>query len=141
MWCINHRATNCRLPDPLRQLALREGVDVFTGEMLDHVANSLDKLRELSPDDFVIFLEPPSIDERIVSQFALFSLMSNPALGLDEWLKKHPELARKIVVPASLKWEVRDKLDQAGVNERMLYPGLDGLSRWLSRYYRTRLPE
>ena len=141
IWCINLRETNRRLPEPLRELARRESVDVFTGEMLDQVADSLEKLRQLSGDDFVLFLEPPSLDDRIVSQFSLFALMSNPSTSVDEWLKKHPELARKVVIPASLKWEVRDKLDQSGVNERMLYPGLDGLGRWLSRYYRARRPE
>ncbi len=34
-----------------------------------------------------------------------------------------------IVIPASLKWKSRDKLDQANVNERVLFPCLDGLSR------------
>src|ERR671933_77484 len=61
-----------------------------------------------------------------------------PALGLDEWLRRHPDLGRRIVVPAELKWEIRDKLDQANVTERVLFPGLDGISRWVARYYTPR---
>ncbi len=91
----------------------------------------------LSPT-FVVFLEPPSLDERIVNQFALFSLMSSPTARLHEWLEERPELCRRIVIPAAVKWEVRDKLDQANMTERVLFPGLDGLSRWLKRYYRPR---
>ena len=75
-----------------------------------------------------LFLEPPSLDERIVNQYALFSLVLGPALPLDRWLETAPELARRVVVPAALKWEVRDKLDQANITERVLFPGLDGLS-------------
>ena len=61
--------------------------------------------------------------------------MSRPDGSLDAWLGEHPELCRRVVIPAGLKWEVRDKLDQANVTERVLFPGLDGLSRWLKRYY------
>jgi hypothetical protein len=80
-------------------------------------------------------MEPPAVDRRILNQFALFSLMSSPSAHLDEWLEQHPELCRKVRIPASLKWEIRDNLDQANINERVLFPGLDGLSRWLARYY------
>jgi hypothetical protein len=82
-----------------------------------------------------VFLEPPSIDDRIVNQFALFSLMSTPTQAMDIWLAAHADVSRKIIIPASLKWEVRDKLDQAGITERVLFPGLDGLTTWLTRYY------
>jgi hypothetical protein len=44
----------------------------------------------------------------------------------------------RIVLPAELKWEVRDKLDQSNVTERVLFPGLDGHTRTLTRYYAPR---
>jgi len=135
IWCVNHHQILETLPQALREQVAEEGVDVFTAEMLDHVASSLEEFDALSKDEFVVFLEPPSLDERIVNQFALFSLISNPARSFDDWLRDHPGLAKLIVIPAEMKWEVRDKLDQAGITERMLLPGLDGLSRWLSRYY------
>ena len=66
--------------------------------------------------------------------------MSSPTATLDVWLEEHPELCRRVLIPAALKWEIRDKLDQANVNERVLFPGLDGLSRWLARYYMPTAP-
>ena len=111
---------------------------MFTAEMLGRAAGTLRAYDRLSPQPFVAFFEPPSLDERIVNQFALFSLMSSPRVSLDAWLRKHPDLARRIVIPRGLKWEVRDKLDQANITERVLYPGLDGLSRWLKRQYTQR---
>jgi hypothetical protein len=138
IWCVNHRETNRRLPKELREKLDEEGSNAFTVEMLNSVADSLERLQALSNKDFVVFLEPPSLDERIVNQFALFSLMSRPDRSLDEWLQSQEDLSRKIIIPARLKWEVRDKLDQAGITERVLFPGLDGLTAWLTRYYSRR---
>jgi hypothetical protein len=127
------------LPEPLRRLLAEEGSHSFTTEMVAGFAPSLEELDALAVDeDFLVFLEPPSLDERIVNQYALFSLMSSATAQIDEWLEARPELARRIVVPAGLKWEVRDKLDQANVTERVLFPGLDGIARWLRRQYSPR---
>ena len=54
--------------------------------------------------------------------------MSSADARLDDWLEQRREPARRIVIPAELKWEVRDKLDQANITERVLFPGLDGLA-------------
>ena len=135
IWCVNHGETNRKLPKELRKELDNEGSSVFTVEILNHVARSLQELQRLSSDPFVVFLEPPSLDDRIVNQFALFSLMSTPTEAIDTWFADHSEVSRRIIIPAGMKWEVRDKLDQAGITERMLFPGLDGLTAWLTRYY------
>lgn len=135
IWCVNHGETNRRLPKKLRKELDHEGSHVFSVDLLNGVARTLQQLEKLAPEPFVVFLEPPSLDDRIVNQFALFSLLSSPAHPLDTWLAAHPDVSRKIIIPASLKWEIRDKLDQAGITERMLFPGLDGLAAWLTRYY------
>jgi len=138
IWCVDYVQTNALLPDILKRILQEEGSFVFTAGMLERAAATLADFDRLSQQTFVAFFEPPSLDERIVVQFALFSLVSNYKLSLDAWLANYPHVYRKIVVPASLKWEVRDKLDQANITERVLHPGLDGLSRWLRRYYTPR---
>ncbi len=135
IWCVDYRATNESLPQQLKNILADEGSDVFTAEMLMRAAPTLQEFDALAREPFVAFLEPPSLDDRIVNQFALFSLLSSPDVRLDRWLLEHPRAWRTVLIPASLKWEIRDKLDQANITERVLYPGLDGLSRWLTRYY------
>ena len=134
VWCVNFVEANKRLPSRLKRILQQEGSDTFTVEMLG-AFKSLREFDALSRDPFVVFVEPPAVDRRILNQLALFSLMSDPSATLDHWLRSHPNLCRQVAIPAALKWEIRDKLDQANVNERVLFPGLDGLSRWLTRYY------
>jgi len=135
IWCVDYVQSNRYHPERLQRILADEGSDVFTAEMLDRIARCLQEFQALAGRTFPVFLEPPSLDDRIVNQFALFSLMSRPRARMDAWLRRRPELCRRIILPAELKWEVRDKLDQANITERVLYPGLDGLGRWLRRYY------
>lgn len=145
IWSVDYVKTNDLLPKKLRALLEEERAEAFTAEMLMKLAGSLREFDALARDPFLVFFEPPSLDQRIVNQFALFSMLSSPTVSLDEWLADHPGVVRRIVIPASLKWEIRDKLDQANITERVLFPGLDGLGRWMARYYlprdRTIAPE
>jgi hypothetical protein len=135
VWCVDYYRTNQLLPEKLRRVLHEEGAEAFSVEMLEQAARTLAEFDRLSPEEFVIFFEPPSLDARIVNQFALFSVMSSATGVLDRWLERNPQLCRRIIIPSRLKWEVRDKLDQANITERVLFPGLDGLSRWLKRHY------
>lgn len=139
VWMVDFVAARDHLPKKLRGALEDEGANAFSAEALTACAPTLRDLDALG-DDFAVFFEPPSLDDRIVNQYALFSLLPSPEARLDVWLERHPELARRVIIPAELKWEVRDKLDQANVTERVLFPGLDGLSAWLKRYYSPRGP-
>ncbi|MFZ5596905.1 MAG: FRG domain-containing protein [Bacillota bacterium] len=135
IWCVDYVAVHRFLPGPLREVLESEGANGFTVGMLSRTAGTLQEFDQLSGDEFIVFFEPPSLDDRIINQYALFSVASSPTVVLDRWLDAHPELYRRIIIPSSLKWEVRDKLDQANITERVLFPGLDGLTRWLKRHY------
>ena len=168
IWMVDIARAHALLPEVLKEALAEEGSLVFTVEILAgleqvgdpaegartarppeagrtarppearRAVRSLADFDALAEEPFLLFLEPASIDQRLVNQFALSSVLPDPALGLDDWLRRHPELCRKVLVPAGLKWEIRDKLDQANITERVLFPGLDGLSKWLRRHYSTR---
>ena len=138
VWMLDYQRAQHEAPLKLRRLLEDNAMDVFSGELLAEAVAGLAELEDIADDDYVVFLEPPALNPRIVNQYSLFSLLSRPDVRLDEWLASRSHLARRVIVPAALKWEVRDKLDQANVTERVLFPGLDGLSRWLARYYAPR---
>ena len=141
VWCVAYSAVHDLLPAPLREEITAHAAGLFTTDMLGRVAYSMadfDRFRDQHGRAVPLFFEPPSLDERIVNQAAVFSAMSAATASLHEWLGEHPDLCRKVVIPAGLKWRIRDHLDQANMTERVLFPGLDGLSRWLTRYYGPR---
>jgi hypothetical protein len=139
VWCVDYVQAHGRLPRKLQNRLREERSNAFTVEMLSETVTDLRALERLSKHDYILFLEPPSFDERIVNQYSLFSMMSSPEAQPGDWFAgQYRQLLRRIIIPAELKWEVRDKLDQANITERVLYPGLDGLSRWLRRHYMPR---
>jgi FRG domain-containing protein len=142
LWAVDCEGAHELLPGTLRDALEREGSLVFTTQMLADHAHDLDGLDSLTEDEpFVLFFEPPSLDERIVNQAAVLSAISDARHHMEEWLEAQPDLWRAWRIPPSLKAEARDRLDQAHVNERVLLPGLDGLAAWLRRYYSPRRAE
>ncbi|MEN6453005.1 MAG: FRG domain-containing protein [Prolixibacteraceae bacterium] len=136
IWKVDFVKANRLVSEPLKRLLLEEQCNAFTIEMLEGVIKSLSDFGRKLKKEQIIFFEPPSLDERIVNQFAFFSVMTDPTVAMDDWLEKHPGLYRRLVIPKELKWEIRDKLDQANITERVLFPGLDGLAHWLKRHYK-----
>lgn len=138
VWMINYKELHKSAPPKIRGVMEEEKTWILTTDLMAEGLNGLAELNELGhkAGDFVLFFEPPALDARIYNQFAYFSIASRPDLLLDDYLEGLDAVPwRKVVIPADLKWEVRDKLDQRNISERVLFPGLGGLSEWLKRYY------
>ncbi|WP_432523963.1 FRG domain-containing protein [Kineococcus sp. SYSU DK006] len=136
VWSADFVAAHRRLPPALREVLASSGGAQLTVDQLGEVAPDLAAFDGLHGDPFLVFFEPPSLDDRIVNQYASFSVLSSAAERTDEWLvAAEPPMVRRVVVSARLKPQVRERLDQANITERVLFPGLDGLSQWLTRYY------
>jgi len=142
IWMVDIREVRRELPVSLGAQLQEVGIASFDVELLSNSKLNLWEMvnypDQLSTDGFMIFFEPPSMDDRIINQFALFSILSDPQASQEDWFLRRPHLCRKVIIPSDKKWEIRDNLDQANITERVLLPGLDGLSQWLNRYYYAR---
>ena len=83
----------------------------------------------------MVTVEPPSIDQRIVSQYSFFTVIPSGIENIEEFLDKNTSNTVKYIIDKKLRWDLRDILDQLNMNERMIYPGKDGIAKWLARHY------
>jgi FRG domain len=136
IWAVDFADAHTRIPFPLKKEL--GDAKLFTIDSLPDLKNFAE-FDELSGQKFLVFFEPPSFDQRIVNQFAVFSVMADPTgqpeEPLEEWLERMHIRHRKIVIPCCAKPEIRQKLDQCNLSERVLFPGLEGICQWLNRHY------
>lgn len=134
IWCVHTDRMNRQLPPPLSAALDRERGHIFTMEMMDSIGEGFDALEAISSKPFALFFEPASAVNRIANQYALFSVCSDLRIPLNE-LPGTEDCFRRIIIPAQVKLEIRDKLDYINISERMIYPGLDGICKWITRRY------
>jgi hypothetical protein len=134
VWCVDRLKTNRLLSEDLKSI-LGERRNLFSVEIMRRQFPDLQKFDAQSVSA-PIWFEPPAIDQRIVAQFAFFSVLPGVSSSHLEWFRQNPQLYRRIVIPPSLKKEVRGRLQVLNITHRTLFPGLDGLARYLREYYR-----
>ena len=109
--------------------------NIFSIGMLEDEMHDFDDMQAMAKEPFAMFFEPASMLDRIANQYALFSVVSDPKVLLSDILEQQEIDYYKIIIPSEVKLEIRDKLDYINISERMLYPGLDGICRWIARQY------
>lgn len=144
IWQIDIDEINRRLPKKYQEKLNEENAHLMTTIMLDELLpgeNAVSKYDSDMRDQSFVLLEPPSIDQRIINQYSYFSVIpsrienGDDEEGIENFLEKYTTQTIKYTIDADIKWQIRDMLDNININERIAFPGLDGLSKWLTRHY------
>lgn len=135
IWRIDMPAIHRKLEGEYKKVLNENKTTIFTVDMLNSVAPTLEQYDEDMGDMNMCILEPPSIDRRIVNQYSFFSVVPMAITDVEDFLDKHSENTVKYIIDSKLRWPIRDMLDHMNISERLVYPGLDGLSKWLGRHY------
>lgn len=135
IWCLDVTDFKAYLPHELRNKLKETGSNIFTIGMLESIIPNFQAMCALAQEPYALFFEPSSMIDRIANQYALFSVVSDPAVMLSDIVHKRDIPYRRIIIPKAVKLEIRDKLDYINISERMIYPGLDGVCKWITRRY------
>ncbi len=141
VWRMTMSDMHRNLPEKYAR-ALREAkTSTFSVELLTSVVDSLRQYDEDMGENTLVNIEPPSISQRIINQYSFFSVIPSGITDIETFLDTHTEETVRYVISRDIRWDIRDLLDQMNVNERIIYPGLDGLSKWITRHYFVREQE
>lgn len=135
VWRIDARELAQRLPEDYKAVLRRENTFIFSVETLTEVAPTLEEYDREMAGQCMVMVEPPSEDQRIINQYAYFSPVPMGMDRVDDFLEKNTENTVKYIIDRKVRWDLRDLLDQFNISERIIYPGLDGLSKWIGRHY------
>ena len=140
VWRMDIREVHALLPQKYRAVMAEHRASVFSMDMLGQAAENMAAYDRDMGENAMVVVEPPSIDARIVNQYAFFSVIPMDMQDVEGFLERSTHNSVKYIIDRSLRWRVRDMLDQLNMSERIVYPGLDGLSRWIARHYFVKEP-
>lgn len=135
IWEIDIEEFNSLLPSEYTDQLQKESAHLFTVDMLEKVAHRLEQYDTDMKDRAMVLIEPPSIDQRIINQYSYFSIIPQSIQNIEEFLDKYTNHTTKYIIDSTLRWRIRDMLDQLNINERIIFPGLDGIATWIKRHY------
>lgn len=136
IWCVSRLETTKLLPVELQVILKNNKSTLFSLEILQNHFPSLVQFDDV-PKPTLIWFEPPSINPRIINQYALFSVMTGVETSQTEYFENNPGLAWGVPIPKELKPEIHDRLQVINITQRTIYPGHEGISLWLKAFYGT----
>lgn len=153
-WSTNETICLDMGPDYTRSAVINSIMrEMFEGEDLSE-AEGRPKAKKCRPVLFV----PAYIDQRMSAQSSRFLLWGSTQSSLEDMLKTENEMAllpdgityriandqrflAKVVVPAKCKHGIMRELDLLNINEKSIFPGLDGIGKYINRYYQNNIDD
>lgn len=135
VWRFDMRDANANLPARYSDALKKDGAFVFSVDSLTKLVDTLEEYDADMGSSAFVNIEPPSVDPRIINQYSFFSVIPSGITDIEAFLDGNTKKTVRYIIKKEMRWTVRDLLDQYNINERVIYPGLDGLSRSLARHY------
>ncbi|MBE6108086.1 MAG: FRG domain-containing protein [Erysipelotrichaceae bacterium] len=135
IWKIDYKELNSLLPEIYQNMLKRENANLMTVGMLQKLVNCIEDYDRDMKNQSMLLVEPPSLESRIANQYSYFSIIPDEMEDIEQFLKTRTKNTVRYIIDKDIRWRIRDMLDQMNVNERILSPGLDGVSQWIRRHY------
>ncbi len=136
VWRINMSEMIDLLPESYKKAVRKKNSMIFTVDMLKELTgNSLKQYDQDMGNSAMVIFEPPSLNQRIINQHSFFTAVPTGIEDIEQFLADNTSDTVKYVIDKKLRWRVRDMLDQLNMSERIVYPGLEGVSKWIARHY------
>jgi hypothetical protein len=135
VWRMDIDELHGMLPERYQRVMEKESTTAFSLKMLQEACTGPEQYDADMQGKAMLIVEPPSIEQRIVNQFSFFSIIPSGMENIETFLNEYTNKTVRYIIKKEIRWQARDLLDQLNISERIIYPGLDGLSRWLERHY------
>jgi len=135
VWRVDAKELCTLLPEKYQRALNREKTSIFSVDSLSSLVSSPKTYDSDMGGLAMAIVEPPSSDARIINQYSYFSIVPLEMEDIEEFLNDNTSNTVKYIIDKNIRWDLRDYLDSLNMSERIIYPGLDGLSKWIARHY------
>lgn len=141
-------------PDYTREAIINSVMKKMRGELDCGELQGESRYKKQRP----VFFIPPYIDQRMSAQSSRFMLWGNKEVALEDmvtkenWMQLLPDgityriandqrFLAKIIIPFSCKHSIMQELDLLNTNEKSVFPGLDGVGKYINKYYKNNVDD
>ena len=152
-WSTNEIICGNMGPDYTREAIINSIMREMRGEFDWRKVNGEPREKKELPIMFI----PPYIDQRMSAQSSRFLLWGNKQVALENMIESDNEMQlcqgvrldrkddqrflAKIAIPSQCKHSIMKELDLLNINDKSIFPGLDGIGKYINKYYQNNVDD